>query len=141
MIVYFDTSAYVPLLVSEPASPAVRELWDMADRVCSSEILQVEACAALARAIRMGRLETPAASWFARRIDDDMRAFELMSVDEHVVALASQKSWDTGLRAYDLIHFVSALMLAGDDLVAASRDKELLSAWAEAGLTVIDVTR
>lgn len=140
MIVYFDTSAYVPLLVSEPASPAVRELWDMADRVCSSEILQVEACAALARAIRMGRLETPA-TWFARRIDDDMSAFELMSVDERVVALASQKSWDTGSRAYDLIHFVSALMLAGDDLVAASGDKELLSAWAEAGLTVIDVTR
>lgn len=138
MIVYFDTSAYVPLLIAEASSAAVRELWDLADGVCSSDILRVEASAALGRAARLGRLDERSAPWFARRISEDMERFTLISVDKEIVHAASAAAWTTGLRAYDLVHFATAMALTGDDLVAASGDKELLAAWSDAGLTVID---
>jgi hypothetical protein len=31
MIVYFDTSAFVPLLITETVTPLARELWDSTD--------------------------------------------------------------------------------------------------------------
>ena len=43
MIVYFDTSAFVPLLVIEPGTSLARELWDSADEVVTTRLLYVEA--------------------------------------------------------------------------------------------------
>ena len=56
MIVYFDTSAFVPLLVSEPGTPVCWQLWRQADAVVSSRLLYVESAAALAQALRLGRI-------------------------------------------------------------------------------------
>jgi uncharacterized protein len=57
VIGYLDTSAFVPLLVAEPGSPACRRFWDDADTVVSCRLLYVEAAAALAQAQRMARLD------------------------------------------------------------------------------------
>jgi len=56
VIVYLDTSALFPLLVAEPSSTRYSRLWNDATRVVSTRLLYPEACAALARAERMGRL-------------------------------------------------------------------------------------
>ena len=58
MIVYFDTSAFVPLLVAEPSSESCGRLWNEADDVVTTRLLYVESAAALAQALRMGRLTT-----------------------------------------------------------------------------------
>ena len=57
MIAYFDTSALVPLFLDEPLTSAAWQLWDEAERSVSSLLVRVEARAALARAVRTGRLE------------------------------------------------------------------------------------
>jgi len=57
VIGYLDTSAFVPLLVAEPGSPACRRFWDDADAVVSCRLLYVETATALAQAPRMARLD------------------------------------------------------------------------------------
>lgn len=52
MIAYFDTSAFVPLVIDEPSSPTAQRLWDIADRVVSVRLLYPETRAALAMARR-----------------------------------------------------------------------------------------
>ena len=56
MIVYFDTSAIIPLIVNEPGSPVCERFWNDATQAVSSRLLYVEARAALARAHLLGRL-------------------------------------------------------------------------------------
>ena len=57
MIVYLDTSAVVPLLVTGPTSDFCRRLWDDGDAVTTSRLTYVETSAALAQAERMSRIE------------------------------------------------------------------------------------
>ncbi|MDQ3602038.1 MAG: hypothetical protein M3408_12510 [Actinomycetota bacterium] len=56
MIDYLDTSIFVPLLVVKPSTPLCRRFWDDVDAVVSSRLLPVEVAAALAQAVRLGRL-------------------------------------------------------------------------------------
>jgi uncharacterized protein len=56
LILYVDTSALVPLLISEPASGVCGELWDSADSLLTTRLSYIEAAAALAMAHRMGRI-------------------------------------------------------------------------------------
>ena len=56
MIVYVDTSALVPLIISEPTSTAAQRLWDAAGRVVATPLVYVEAHSALAQAQRLGRI-------------------------------------------------------------------------------------
>jgi len=48
LILYVDTSALVPLLISEAGSQVCGGLWDRADRVITARLTYVEAAAALA---------------------------------------------------------------------------------------------
>jgi predicted nucleic acid-binding protein len=52
---YFDTSAYVKLLLPERRSPEVQRWWDEAETVVVSLVLYPEARSAIARARRNGR--------------------------------------------------------------------------------------
>src|SRR5437764_1875093 len=56
LIAYFDTSAFVKLVVEERDSPRVTALWNNADRRFSSRLLYPESRAALAAARPGGRL-------------------------------------------------------------------------------------
>ena len=51
---------------------------------------------------------------------------------------ASAAAFRHGLRGYDAVHCAAALSLAGDDLVVASGDRELLTAWRDEGLSIVD---
>jgi predicted nucleic acid-binding protein len=57
LIVYFDTSAIVPIVIEEPSSMVASRLWDEADRVVSSRLVYAEGRAALAMARRLDRLD------------------------------------------------------------------------------------
>ncbi|CAN5281916.1 hypothetical protein BH20ACT5_BH20ACT5_10470 [soil metagenome] len=56
-IVYFDSSAFVKLLVQEDGSDLAATLWDGCDAAVSSRLAYPEVAAALAVAGRAGRLE------------------------------------------------------------------------------------
>ena len=51
-VVYFDSSAFVKLLVSEAGSDVAKEVWNGCDAAVSSRLAFPEVCAALAAAAR-----------------------------------------------------------------------------------------
>ncbi|MFD7153276.1 type II toxin-antitoxin system VapC family toxin [Kribbella sp. NPDC059898] len=138
MIGYLDTSAFVPLLVSEPSSPACRRFWDDADAVVSSRLLYVETAAALAQAHRMGRLDDRAYSSCQRLLEELWPQLEVTEVNEALVRRAAELANLLALRGYDAVHCASAEQLEDADLVVASGDKRLLDAWKSLGLATFD---
>ncbi|MGY1748855.1 type II toxin-antitoxin system VapC family toxin [Modestobacter sp. SYSU DS0511] len=138
MNLYLDTSALVPLLVAELSSARCRRLWDAADVVLCSALGHVEASAALARAQRARRLSPTAATAAAHLLADLWSDVTVIPADEPRLRAASSAAHRHGLRGYDAVHCAAALSVADDDLVAATGDRELLAAWRDEGLAVVD---
>jgi predicted nucleic acid-binding protein len=134
MIVYFDTSAFVPLLIIEPGSPLARDLWDSADEVVTTRLLYVEAAAALARAHRMGRITDLSHRAAVDSLDDLWRDFRIIEIDETVARRAAELADRHALRGYDAVHCASAERIDAPDLVVASGDKDVLTACTELAL-------
>ena len=134
MIVYFDTSAFVPLLVTESGTSSARELWDSADEVVTTRLLYVEAAAALARARRMDRITDRNHRAALHSLDDLWRDFRVTEIDETVIRRAVELADRHALRGYDAVHCASAERIADADLVVASGDKDLLAACTELAL-------
>ncbi|MGZ0149858.1 type II toxin-antitoxin system VapC family toxin [Kribbella sp. WER1] len=138
MIGYLDTSAFVPLLVSEPSSAACRRFWDDADAVVSSRLLYVETAAALAQAHRGARLDDQAYASCRRLLDQLWAQLEIAEVDQPLIQRAAELADLLALRGYDAVHCASAEQLEDADLVVASGDKRLLDAWKSLGLATFD---
>ena len=138
MIVYLDTSAFVPLLVVEPSSAACRRLWDDADVVVSSRLLYVEAAAALAQARRLDRMTVRAHRAGLKLLDDLWAQMDVAEVDQPLVERAAAVAYRFGLRGYDAVHCASAEQLDDGDLVAAAADRQLINAWRRLGLATFD---
>ncbi|HEY7484008.1 MAG TPA: type II toxin-antitoxin system VapC family toxin [Streptosporangiaceae bacterium] len=138
MICYFDTSALVPLLIDEPSSEFCRHLWDEADDVVTTQLLYVEAAAALAQALRMGRLITPNHRTALHILDQMWAEFDIVRVNDDLVRRAAQLAQTCALRGYDAVHCASAEQLDDDDLVVASGDGKVLDACAALGLATAD---
>ena len=134
MIVYFDTSAFVPLLVTEPGTPLAEELWDSADEVATTRPLYVEAAAALARARRMGRITDRNHRAAVDSLDDLWRDFRIVEVDDTVTRRAAELADRQALRGYDAVHCASAERIDAPDLVVASGDKDVLAACTQLAL-------
>lgn len=135
---YLDTSAFVPLLVSEASSGACRRFWDDADAVVSSRLLYVETAAAMAQARRMGRLTEQARVASLRHFRRMWSEFAIVEVDENVSSRAAALVNRFGLRGYDAVHCASAERVTNEDGVAASGDQQLLHAWVQLGLATFD---
>lgn len=138
MIGYLDTSAFVPLLVAEPGTEACQRFWDDADAAVSSRLLYVETAAALAQARRMDRLTDEQHDEALELLERLWSAIDVAEVDEIVVSRAAAFARRFALRGYDAVHCASAEQLDDENMVAASGDQQLLSAWAELGLATFD---
>lgn len=138
MIVYFDTSAVIPLLVAEPTSPACRRIWDDADAVVSTRLLFVETCAALAQARRRDRLSVTQHRRCLELLDELWPQFDVVELDQTLCLSAGRLARRHALRGYDSVHCAGALLLDDDDLVAATGDRALLAAWRNEGIATFD---
>jgi len=138
VILYLDTSALVPLLVTEASSARCRRLWNGADLVLCSALGHVEAAAALARTHRASRLLPSALQPALQLLADLWSDITVVPADERRLRAASAAALRHGLRGYDAVHCAAALSVAADDLVASSGDQELLTAWRADGLAVVD---
>lgn len=138
MIAYLDTSAVVPILVSEPTTALCRRVWEDADRRVSSRLTYVEVAAALAMAERQGRIASgehdDAWSNFAGIWGD----VDVIDLSDDLAASAANLSRTLALRGYDAVHCASAAKLDAPDLVAATGDAALLAAWRSLGVMVLD---
>ncbi len=134
MNAYFDTSAVIPLLVEEPTSPAVAELWAAATRLVTVRLLYPEARAALARARRDGRLggrQHRAAVAGLGQLDEQ---FDHVELTAELAARAGDLAEAEALRGYDAVHLAAAELAADDELVMVTGDAALRSAARRLGI-------
>ena len=138
MRVYLDTSAVVPLLVTEPASDFCRRLWDDGDAVSTSRLTYVETAAALAQAQRMDRIEPDQQRAAMRLFERLWTEFEVVEVDDTLVRRAAELAHEFALGGYGAVQCAAAEQLEDDDLVAASGDRRLIDVWRKLGLSTAD---
>lgn len=138
MQTYFDASALVPILIAERGSDECRRQWESTDTAITSAITNVEVHAALAAALRQGRLDDRAhqrATEAFEVLADDMAQ---VPVTSRVIRSAADLAFRYALRGYDAVHCATALAAASDGLIAASGDRDLLRAWSALGLHTAD---
>ena len=139
MICYFDTSAFVPILIDEPSSPGCAELWNVADAVTTTRLLYVETASALARARRAERITLPKFRAARRTLEEMWLEFDVIELDEKLSQRAADLAVSGSLRGYDAVHCAAVEQVAGSDLIAASGDRAVLAVCRSLGVATADV--
>lgn len=135
-IVYFDSSAFVKLLVEEEGSDLAAALWDGCDAAVSSRLAYPEVRAALAAAGRDHRLD-PADQARAEATWEEYwsatRAVELTAV---LSVRAGDLASEHALRGADAVHLTSALAVGAAVTVLAAWDHRLRAGAQDVGLAL-----
>ena len=134
MIVYFDTSAIVPIIIEEPSSLAASRLWDEADRVVSSRLVYAEGRAALAMARRLDRVDEYQLRTAVQDFDSLYQQLDIVEVTENLVRDAGSLAERFALRGHDAVHLASAQQVHDSDMVFAAGDQNLLKAAQTLGI-------
>lgn len=134
-MVYFDSSAFVKLLVDEDGSEVAATLWDGCDAAVSSRLAYPEVRAALAAATRARRLSADdlaraEAAW--EGFWGGVRAVEL---SDAVAAHAGRLAVEHALRGADAVHLASLLAIGGVAPVFAVWDQRLRAGAISAGVS------
>jgi hypothetical protein len=139
LIVYFDTSAVLPLVIEEPGSQIASRLWDEAERVVSSRLVYAEGRAALAMALRMKRPD-------GQDLRSAVDSFEILHNQLHIVEIteglvhrAGAMAEQFDLRGYDAVHLASLEDITDLDVVLAAGDRNLLAAAETLGIAVANL--
>lgn len=136
MIVYFDTSALLPILIDEPGSENATRLWDEADHVVSVRLVYAEARAALAQAGRMGRVTPTDLEALTVSLELLYAQLDHMEIDDQLVRRAGGLAEELGLRGYDAVHLAGVERLDDTDVVLAAGDRDLLDAAMALGISI-----
>lgn len=133
-IIYFDSSAFVKLVVEEDGSDLAAALWDGCDAAASSRLAYPEVRAALSaagRAHRLGRGDQRRAevAW-----EDYWAATRAVELTGPVTAHAGQLAGEHALRGADAVHLASLLAIGTTDVLFAVWDERLRSAALSAGV-------
>jgi predicted nucleic acid-binding protein len=139
LIVYFDTSAVIPLVVEEPTSQRASRLWDDAERVVSSRLVYPEGRAALAMALRMRRIDEQELRAAVGAFEQLHGQLDLVDVTEALVRDAGELAETFHLRGYDAVHLASVEEIADTDVVLATGDPSLRTAAASLGIAVAEL--
>jgi len=140
VIVYFDTSAVIPLIIDEPTSATCERLWNEAARVVSVRIMYAEARAALAMAKRIGRLTSRELTPAVQLLDTLLDRLDTVEITEALVFNAGAMAQEHGLRGHDAVHLAAALAVADEDAVLVTGDHQLSAAATRLGLAVAGTT-
>jgi predicted nucleic acid-binding protein len=133
---FFDSSAFVKLLVEEDGSEHAERIWNEADVVVASRVALPEVGAALAAARRAARLDE-ASLRVARR--EWRRFWEATDVIELTDAVATDAAALAGrlvLGGADAVHLASVRMLQHAQPVLVTWDRRLAVAALSAGVSV-----
>ena len=136
MIVYFDTSALIPLVIEEQSSDSRERLWNEATRTVSVRLLYAEARAALAQAQRLRRLTRAGLVSAVALLDELSLQVDHVEITDRLVRIAGNLAEQQQLRGYDAVHLAAAKTIADADTVFASNDRKLVAAASDLGLTV-----
>jgi hypothetical protein len=134
-IVYFDSSAFVKLVVDEEGSELAAALWDGCDAAVSSRLAYPEVRAALAAAGRNHRLDPDAQRRAEVAWEEFWSATRAVELTETITAHAGDLAGKHALRGADAVHLASALAI-GDDPLFAVWDQRLRSGAETIGINV-----
>jgi predicted nucleic acid-binding protein len=145
VILYLDTSAFAKLVLKEPETAVMRDLFDQADYAVTSVITYPEATSALYRQDReLGPEDQRLVDWIAV-LDDRWRRCVRLPVAEQ---LAGRVVVAHGLRGMDAVQLAAAVTLRARVLEAAPQatvsfatfDRQLLVAAAREGFATLGGT-
>jgi len=132
-IVYFDSSAFVKLVVEEDGSEVAATLWDGCDAAVSSRLAYPEVRAALATAGRAHRL-APAEQRRAEAMWEDFwAATRTVELTEIITAHAGHLASRHALRGADAVHLASLLAVGAAETLFAVWDQKLRTGAEAAG--------
>ena len=135
-LVYFDSSAFVKLLVEEAGSDLAAELWDGSDAAVASRLAYPEVRAALAAAARNHHLTNHDLDTAEQAWDNFWAATRPLELTAAVEQHAGQLAGSYALRGADAVHLASALAISDPDVVVAVWDRRLHAGAKAAGLRV-----
>jgi predicted nucleic acid-binding protein len=138
LIVHADTSGLAKLLLNEDGSPEMRAAGSAADRLVSAAIAYVELRAAVAAALRAGRIPETERQRLARDLERVWGGVIAIDVDEPLLRRAGDLAEQMGLRAYDAVHLASLVASADpDEAIFACWDADLRRAARALGYPLL----
>jgi uncharacterized protein len=135
-VVYFDSSAFVKLVVEEPGSDLAADLWDGCDAALSSRLAYPEVCAALAASGRDRDLDENGLAVAEQAWEEYWAATRPVELRPPVERHAGQLARLHSLRGGDAVHLASALAIGDPELVFAVWDRRLHAGAQAAHLRV-----
>jgi predicted nucleic acid-binding protein len=133
---YFDSSAFVKLLVEEDGSHHVERIWNEADNVVASRLALPEVTATLAAAHRATRLDDSSLRAARREWSRFWSSTDVIELTDSVAADAARLAEHLVLGANDAVHLASALALNAASPVLVTWDRRLATAAITAGVAV-----
>jgi uncharacterized protein len=133
-LVYFDSSAFVKLVVDEDGSDLAAALWDGCDAALASRLGYPEVRAALAAAGRANRLSRSDQHRAERAWEGYWAATRTIELTEVVAAHAGQLAAQHSLRGADAVHLASLLAVGADHTLLAVWDQRLREGAHAAGV-------
>lgn len=139
MRIYFETSAFMKILLGGPGNDLARIAWDDADRIATSLITYTEARATVAAAARNGTLSTDEVAPIRSTLERMWRRCDVVDVTFAIAAVAGDLAGTWRLRSLDAIHLASVLEVADDRTVLQTWDRRLAVAARSMGVTVAGI--
>jgi hypothetical protein len=136
MIVYFDSSAFVKLVVDEDGSDLAAALWDGCDAAVSSRLAHPEVRAALAAAGRARRLHPADQARAEAAWEDYWSSTRPVELTDVVTTRAGELAGRHALGGADAVHLASLLAVGTADTLLAVWDRRLRAGAREAGVQV-----
>jgi len=139
-IVYFDSSAFVKLLVEEDGSDIAAVLWDGCDAAVSSRLAYPEVRAALAAAGRAHRLNPRDQRRAENAWEDYWASTRTVELTDAVTAHAGELASQHALRGADAVHLASLLAVGAAQTLFAVWDERLRAGAKAAGVRLAPAT-
>jgi len=136
VIAYFETSAFLKLLVVEQGSETVAQAWMAADNVVAGRLLYPEVRAGLAAALRGGRVPKRLYPGRKAALEELWRELDIVEITPALAQSAGDLAEQHGLRGYHAVHLAAVLRIQVDVMVTA--DDDLLRAAPAYSVGVID---
>jgi predicted nucleic acid-binding protein len=136
VLVYFDSSALVKLVVEEAGSDLAAQLWDGCDAALASRLAYPEVRAALAAGARNHDLAPDDLRAAERAWEEFWAATRPVELTPAVERHAGELAREHALGGADSVHLASALAIGDPDLVIAVWDRRLHAGALATGSSV-----
>ncbi len=136
-LAFWDSSAFVKLLIDEVGSEDAERLWNDPAPAAASRLAVPEVGAALAAARRGGRLDQAAYGTALREWHSYQSEIDLIELTPELARHAADLAVTYPLSGADAVHLATALALVDSGVVIATWDHRLADAVLAEGLPVI----